>query len=52
MEHQINIIETKLSDGSSVFAVEVGKTTVDCKTEKDALFLAEKLVAAFDQHAV
>ena len=52
MKHQITIVSTKLSDGSLVWAVEIGQTSVDCVSEKDALKLAEKLVAAFDAHAV
>ena len=50
MKTEINIIIETLTDGSKVFAVEIGQTKIDCLTEKDAMALAEKFVAALDKH--
>jgi hypothetical protein len=44
------IIERKLSDGSSVFDVAIGSLLLPAITEKDAAQLADKIEAAIEAH--
>lgn len=49
-EFMIWIIKRTLSDGSEVFAAEVGDETFEAITEEDACLLAEAIAEAINSH--
>ena len=50
MEHIITIVESKLSDGSLVYAVQFGIADLPCITYDDAIRLADTMAEAIEQH--
>lgn len=52
MEHTIQIIEDRLSDGSRVYDVRLNGENFGCVTENDAITLMSKIIAAIGEHTV
>jgi hypothetical protein len=50
MQHPITIVESKLSDGSLVYAVQFGGADLPCITYGDAICLADTLAEVIEQH--
>lgn len=51
MENAVVVRKVTLSDGSHVFNVELHAIDFDAVTRKDAFALAQKLIAAAQDHA-